>query len=159
MRLSMHSQIRGAIADGIAQSNESAAQYSYRRRLELDRVRSIAPRTLDNASDYIAELTDVAALLAIGVVIDRARPAGLDFEDPQPAPAAYGTMAWHEMQFSVLQEIERLPPAEKSVMQQHYLNGVEFKHIAAMLGVGKSRVSQLHRAALERLRARLQVSE
>lgn len=42
---------------------------------------------------------------------------------------------------------------------QHYFNGVEFKHIAELLGVSKGRVSQLHRAALEKVRARLRLSD
>jgi RNA polymerase sigma factor for flagellar operon FliA len=146
-------RIRGAISDGLAQSNEIAAQYSCRRRAEMERAGSVAPERVDSA-DSIAELTDMAALLAIGFIAESDR-----ISDTEAGLDAYGTLAWREMQLSILQEIDRLPQAEKSVVQQHYLNGVEFKHIAEILGFSKGRVSQLHRAAMERLRARLRYSE
>jgi RNA polymerase sigma factor FliA len=150
-------RIRGAISDGLMQSSEIAAQYSQRRRTEMERMKDLAPGAIHGATDFIAELSDMATLLAIGLIAEN---DGLSsFGSPSPQGDGYGTVAWREMQISVLNEIDRLPPQEKSVMQQHYFNGVEFKNIARLLGLSKGRVSQLHRSALERIRARLQVSD
>jgi RNA polymerase sigma factor FliA len=150
-------RIRGAISDGLAQSNESAAQYASRRQMELERTRSARPEKQDDAADCVAELADMATLLAIGFIVES---GGSDAgSDAHVGLDAYGTLAWRDIQLSILQEIDRLPEAEKSIMRHHYLNGVEFRHIADMLGISKSRVSQLHRAAIERVRARLRLSD
>jgi RNA polymerase sigma factor for flagellar operon FliA len=48
--------------------------------------------------------------------------------------------------------LERLPERERKVVQLYYRSGVAIRGIANELGVHQSRVSQLHRAALDRLR-------
>lgn len=145
-------RIRGAISDGLARSSESAAQYTQRRRLELERLRSINAEGSQAGLDPIVELSDIAIALAIGFIAEGAT------EQDHGSASSYGSLAWREMEIDVLREIELLPPNERSVLQQHYLKGVSFKHIAQMLGVSKGRVSQLHRAALTKLRARLRPS-
>ena len=146
-------RIRGAIADGIARSSELAAQYGHRRQIERERMTSVAPGGASSSSDFIMELTDMVSLLAIGLIAEAGRGADATL------PGAYDTVAWQEVQISVMQEMQRLPAIERSIIEQHYLKDVQFNHIARMLGVTKGRVSQLHRLALERMRAGLKVSE
>lgn len=150
-------RIRGAIADGIAKSSESSAQFSHRRRMEIERLRSLRDDAPSKPGDYIAELSDLAATLAIGIIAENARLSGAD-----PAAqglGAYESLSWRETQLSVLKEIELLPAAEKSIMQHHYFNGVSFAQIAQLMGLSKGRVSQLHRTALKRVRERLRYLE
>jgi RNA polymerase sigma factor for flagellar operon FliA len=147
-------RIRGAISDGIVKSSEAAAYFSHRRRIELERLRSLAPEN-ENASDPISELSALAAALAIGYIAENAKFIQIDDVDQHTPLNPYETLSWRELQLSVMREIERLPAAEKTVVQQHYLNDVPFAQIATLLGVSKGRISQLHRAALERVRDRL----
>lgn len=144
-------RIRGAITDGLAKSSESGAQYAHRRRVELERLRSLG--TAAPQADPIVDLSDLAIGLALGLVIESAR-----FSDLHAAPGelgAYESVSWRDLQVNLLKAIERLPEAEKSVMQQHYLNGVSFVQIARLLNVTKGRVSQIHSVALRRVRERL----
>lgn len=143
-------RIHGAIADGIAKSSEAGAQFAHRRRTAAERLSSL--RQDPTGSDHVAELAEIAAALAIGII---AESANVVEATPSSGLDAYETLAWREMQVSVLNAISRLPDAEKSVMQQHYLHGVSFVQIARLLGVSKSRVSQLHRSAVMRVREQL----
>jgi RNA polymerase sigma factor for flagellar operon FliA len=48
--------------------------------------------------------------------------------------------------------VERLPERERSIIQQHYFEGVQLRAIARYLGVSEPRISQLHARAVARLR-------
>lgn len=50
----------------------------------------------------------------------------------------------------------RLPPREQEVMVLHYTRDMKFKDVGLKIGVSESRVCQIHRHAVELLRARLQ---
>lgn len=56
---------------------------------------------------------------------------------------------------AVVSGIERLPEREKLVMGMYYEQEMNFKEIAAVLGVTESRICQLHSQAVSRLRMRL----
>jgi len=56
---------------------------------------------------------------------------------------------------AVVNGIERLPEREKLVMGMYYEQEMNFKEIAAVLGVTESRICQLHSQAVARLRTRL----
>ncbi|RZS78724.1 RNA polymerase sigma factor FliA [Pigmentiphaga kullae] len=56
---------------------------------------------------------------------------------------------------AVVNGIERLPEREKLVMGMYYEQDMNFKEIAAVLGVTESRICQLHTQAVSRLRTRL----
>jgi RNA polymerase sigma factor FliA len=144
-------RIRGSIADGVARSSESAAQYSARRRMESERLQSLLPSAPHGEANAIAELAELASALAIGIIAENAKLASQGSGELE----AYESVAWRDMQLRVLDEIERLNGTEKTVMQQHYLNDVPFTEIARLLSLSKGRIAQIHRAALARLRTRL----
>jgi RNA polymerase sigma factor for flagellar operon FliA len=51
--------------------------------------------------------------------------------------------------------VSRLPERERHIVQRHYFEGVQFKTIAAALGVSEPRVSQLHARAVSLLKGLL----
>lgn len=61
-----------------------------------------------------------------------------------------------EMKSLVANALEDLDEKEKQVVTLYYLQELTMKEVGAVLGIGESRVSQIHSAALIRLRARLQ---
>lgn len=150
-------RIRGAISDGAAKSSDSSAQYSYRRRLEAERIRSLQQG--QDSEDPVAHLSELSVALAIGFVAEAARAAQLEFMSEQADFGGYDSIAWNELRLSVLAEIERLPAAERSVMQTHYLEGVSFARIAELQRVTKGRISQIHQSACRRIRERLRRPE
>lgn len=62
----------------------------------------------------------------------------------------------HEMKELLSQALSELPPREKQVLALYYYEELTMKEVGAVLGVGESRVSQIHSLAVSRLRSRLQ---
>lgn len=60
-----------------------------------------------------------------------------------------------EMKSLVASALEDLDNKERQVVTLYYLEELTMKEVGAVLGVGESRVSQIHSVALVRLRARL----
>lgn len=56
---------------------------------------------------------------------------------------------------SLIQAVEELPEREKMLMGLYYEQELNFREIAAVLGVTESRVCQLHTQAVSRLKAKL----
>jgi RNA polymerase sigma factor for flagellar operon FliA len=52
--------------------------------------------------------------------------------------------------------MRQLPEPQRQVLEWHYLQGHPFDALAARVGLTKGRISQLHRAALDTLRRRLE---
>lgn len=146
-------RINGHIGSGLAQTSEAAAQYRYRQRAERDRLKSLY-NTAEAAADPIAALSSLSAAIAIGLMLEGDFSAEME-AIPDPAPSAYDSLAWNELQRHIHELIDALPDQEAYVVRQHYRNDVSFQQIAGLMGVSKGRVSQIHRAALLRLRGRL----
>lgn len=147
-------RIRGAISDGAARASEGAAQFNARKRTQQDRVSSLL--TGSQSEDALAALADLASALAIGLIADHAR---LSSDARGDVYDTYGSLAWRDMELRILAAIEDLRDAERTVMQQHYLNDVPFNEIARLMGLTKGRIAQIHRAAILRIRMKVRQSE
>jgi RNA polymerase sigma factor for flagellar operon FliA len=91
-------------------------------------------------------------VIALGLLLDERESGGID-AIPDPKPSAYESLAIEELRRRLNETVDTLPEREGYVIRQHYRHGVSFQQIATLLGVSKGRVSQIHRAALERLRS------
>lgn len=61
-----------------------------------------------------------------------------------------------EMKALLIAALAYLPEREKQVLTLYYYEELTMKEVGAVLGVGESRVSQIHSLAITRLRSRLQ---
>src|ERR1700740_1241777 len=61
-----------------------------------------------------------------------------------------------EMKQLLTRVISELPEKERQVLALYYYEKLTMKEVGAALGIGESRVSQIHTLAVIRLRARLQ---
>ncbi|MCJ2186980.1 sigma-70 family RNA polymerase sigma factor [Novosphingobium beihaiensis] len=147
-------RIIGNIRNGLARDSERNAQYRYRYRAERDRLRSLLPSGKADG-DALAALSDLAAGLALGLILDRSEISEDVASVPDEAPNAYESLSWNQLEGDLSAQIETLPAREAFVITQHYLGGVSFTQIAEVLGLSKGRISQLHSAALRRLEMRL----
>lgn len=147
-------RIRGNVADGLAKADERSAQFRFHQRAERDRLRSLQERTQAASDNPIGELGKLATLLAIGLMLED--PAIDPDSVPARDPGAYETLAWSEMQQRLADLLTLLDDREQFVIVQHYRNDVPFTQIAEILGLSKGRISQIHKAALLRLRAELE---
>lgn len=147
-------RIAGSIRDGLAQSSEIEAQWSYKRKQERDRVRSLKQPAPGERRDPIEALGEIASCLAVGLMLDGSRMlAGEGASDP--GPSAYESLEWRQTLTLLQREVELLPAAEATVIRQHYVQGLAFVQVASLMGLSRGRISQLHTSALKRLRKRL----
>lgn len=79
-------------------------------------------------------------------------------EDPGAVDPA-GTIEAQETKLLLARAIERLGEREKIVLVLYYYEGMTLAEIGRVLGVTESRISQMHSAAMVRLRTALQESE
>jgi RNA polymerase sigma factor for flagellar operon FliA len=149
-------RIRGSVLDGLSKMSEGREQIAFRGRMRRERARSLAAATPDNLTteEALTALVDAAVGLALGFMLEDsglyATEATADLR-----PSAYESLAWKEVVGRAVSAIDALPPRERTVVRGHYVDGLAFEQIAAVLGVSKGRVSQLHREALGRLRSRI----
>jgi RNA polymerase sigma factor for flagellar operon FliA len=60
-----------------------------------------------------------------------------------------------EMKELLAKAVEELPERERQLLALYYYEELTMKEAGAVLGIGEARVSQLHSAAIVRLRARM----
>lgn len=148
-------RIAGSIADGVARMTEVGAQIRHRHRIEQERLRSLAKtQTAGEPENAVAALSDLAMGLALGMMLESAALLGSE-DKADPGPSAYESLEWRETQARLAAEVGVLPEREATIIRQHYDIGLSFAQIADLLGLSRGRVSQLHRAALEKLRKKI----
>lgn len=149
-------RITGAILDGIAKMSERREQVSFRNRIRAERLRSLSAPSSPPVDAVAAmdALADLALGLALGFLMDEAGLVSQP-EAQDRRPNAYESLAWRELMMLLATAMESLPDREKLIVQRHYLDGISFDALATLLGLSKGRVSQLHRSAIERLKAQL----
>jgi RNA polymerase sigma factor for flagellar operon FliA len=164
-------RIRGAIYDGLRQLDWVPRSIRTRAK-EVERAMSGLEHRLGRAptDDELAKALrigkgDLANWLksisstTIGP-LDRAIAAGAepaDFDGPgSSSPSAQ--IEERELSEAMHAEIRKLPDREKLVLSLYYDEGLTLEEIGEVLGVTKSRVSQIHTKAVLHLRARLTAS-
>lgn len=101
---------------------------------------------------------DAGALKAGWAQVQDATPERVDIvECPQPSP--FEALASVELRQRLTELLGELTERERMVVSLYYFEEIAFKDIAAILGVTDSRVSQIHSAALARLRTVASPSE
>lgn len=148
-------RIAGSISDGVAQMTEIGAQIRHRHRVEQERFRSLASAgAQDVRDDPVSALSDLAIGLALGMMLEGTAFMGNE-NDADPAPNAYESLEWREMQARLASAVGDLPEREAMIIRQHYDVGLSFAQVADLLGLSRGRISQLHRAALDMLRKKI----
>lgn len=160
-------RVRGAMLDEVRNQNWAPRSY-FRKRREL----SQAIRAVENRVGRPSEAREVAEEL--GVTIEEYNKLladtstgplfSLDDDDENSSrkePVATTdvdprlNLESEEFQQSIAECITRLPEREATVLALYYQEELHLKEIGEVLGVTESRVCQIHRQALARLRAQL----
>lgn len=149
-------RIHGAIMSGVATLSEKQQQIMARRRVHTDRARSLlnsggdGPRTPAKI-EALQQLADVAIGLALGFMLEEGTACYRDNE-PASGNTPYEQVAFAQLSRRVMALVDQLPEAERRVIRSHYLQQQTFDDIALACGLTKGRISQIHHAALRRLR-------
>lgn len=166
-------RIRGAILDYLRQIDWASRDLRKRQR-QLERVKQELKKTLnrDPADTEICEAMGLnkkqwqclqVDLHHLNAAAAPVRPSE-DEERPLPDPPSHPSEAPDkileraELKTHLQSALRRLPPRQQQVMQLYYDGDYTMREIGGMLGVNESRVSQIHRAALERMQVALQES-
>ena len=114
---------------------------------------------MDAQGEPIDKLADVVIGLALGFMLEGTsmyvEPDGEQTGVHIPQRTAYDTLAWKELVEQLKQRILELPDRERSILQHHYLEGINFDDLSKLLRLSKGRISQIHHQALRRLKHRL----
>jgi RNA polymerase sigma factor for flagellar operon FliA len=151
-------RISGSVRDGIVHMSEMHEQKSWLHRARRERLKSLSDPAGEPRQPPIEALAEIALGLALGFMLEG---TGLFADDGAVAGAsaavatAYDSLAWKETLARLYAEVAALPERERTILHEHYLNGMNFDQLASLLEISKGRVSQLHRAALGMLRKRM----
>lgn len=141
-------RIKGAISTGLARSSEGAALYAHRRRVERERMAALREADEARPGDPLSTLTRFVTDLAVGFMLDEV--ASLDTE--AGTADVWQSVAWRDLLHSLKAAVGRLGEMEQAVIVRHYFQGDTFADVAVAMRLSRGRVSQIHKAALDRLR-------
>ena len=170
-------RMQGAILSGLERLTEKNQQIAVRREVQRDRVQAAKSAATEKLSKSQAQdddapgpangkkseqllfsyLAEVGIGLALGVMLE-----GTGMMEPDPVDGAAMAVS-AEVTYFQKSEIQRLQDSlrtlvaglneqERTVIRCHYLQDIPFDEIGHMLGVKRSRVSQIHQQALRNLR-------
>jgi RNA polymerase sigma factor for flagellar operon FliA len=165
-------RIRGAILDSLRELDWSPRELRRKGRLvdttysDLSGKLGRAPTENEIAHEMGINLQELQSLLAeldgleIGSLRVESRRDGkeedlTDFVPSKPEETPFFQCLRSEMKHLLEQAISELPEKEQRVLALYYYEELTMKEVGATLGIGESRVSQIHSLAMVRLRARL----
>ena len=148
-------RMRGAVLDGIECMTEKHQQIVARGRIRAQRLRDLcsdvpggSARLPSQVLAYVAEVGVGLALAWVlegtGMMDDGARAETIHF---------YRSVEIRQLRKRLLELVDALPAQERVVVRGHYLQGRPFEEIASLLDLTRGRISQIHRQAIDRLRA------
>ena len=166
-------RIRGAILDSLR-----ATDWSPRRLRKQARQIEEAFRHLSSELGRSPAEAEMAQRLSLGLLefqqllgelhgldLGTLQPTdGEEFEEPAdctyqpngPEENPFFQCLQSELKAFLAEAMKSLDEKERQVMALYYLEELTMKEVGSVLGIGESRVSQLHSLALVRMRARLQ---
>jgi RNA polymerase sigma factor for flagellar operon FliA len=165
-------RIRGAILDSLRELDWSPRELRRKSRvvesayLQLCGKLGRAPDENEIAHEMGIELRELQSLLAeldgleLGSLrIESPRDGGLedltDYVPSKPEETPFFQCLRSEMKHLLERAISELPEKEQRVLALYYYEELTMKEVGAALGIGESRVSQIHSLAMVRLRSRL----
>jgi RNA polymerase sigma factor for flagellar operon FliA len=165
-------RIRGAILDSLRALDWSPRELRRKGRLVEEACNQLAsrlgraPSESEIAREMNLDLRELQSLLAeldgleLGSLRVESPRDGRDEDLSESLPGApdenpFSACLRSETRQLLMAAIAELPEKERQVLSLYYYDELTMKEVGAVLGVGESRVSQIHSLAMVRLRARL----
>lgn len=147
-------RINGAMLTGIECSSEIQQQISARKRVLNQRVGSLMEQADGGPDTVFSRLAEIAIGLAVGFALE---DTGMHCnENGEYADNTYTGVQMKQLQVRVNQAVLALPPNQRHVVEQHYLQHRGFDEVAAGMSLSRGRIAQIHKQALGSLRTLLQ---
>ncbi|WP_457323215.1 sigma-70 family RNA polymerase sigma factor [Roseateles sp. P5_E11] len=145
-------RIEGAILNGLPSYSEFQRQFAARHDQARERAESLRQEDAEEDRSALERLSDLAIGLALGFALEG------EYEqvgEPGEPDNAYARIEFAQLSRQLAELVEQLPEVERRVIFRHYFQQQPFDEIAQGLALTKGRISQIHHAALRRLRERL----
>jgi len=141
-------RVRGAVFNGLrSYLSESSRRDSSNR--WHDRIESFdSPEFDDPLNQMIATVTG----LGLGFLLDSDASAELSHSNADASVAAEK----HQMDVVLEGSLASLPEKEQQVLTLHYYQHMPFVEIAALFGLSKGRISQIHKSAIEKIKRQIE---
>ena len=166
-------RIRGAILDSLRATDWSPRRLRKQARLIEETFRNLStelghsPSELEMAKRVGMELLEFQKLLGELHGLDLGtlqpdnseefdEPATFPYQPNGPEENPFFQCLQSELKSFLAEAMKSLEEKERQVKALYYLEELTMKEVGSVLGIGESRVSQLHSVALLRMRARLQ---
>jgi RNA polymerase sigma factor FliA len=166
-------RIRGAILDSLREMDWGPRELRRKARSveeaqrKLSLALSRAPTEVEIAAELNLELREFQQLLT---ELDGLEVGSLHLESPwdgkeedlcdylpnAPDDTPFFRCMRSEMKELLTRAVAELPEKQQQVLSLYYFEELTMKEVGAVLGIGESRVSQIHSLAVVRLRARLE---
>jgi RNA polymerase sigma factor for flagellar operon FliA len=139
-------RVRGSVFNGL---RSFLADYTRRESSVrmVDRYESLDAGGEDE--DLLGQIVSTVSGLGLGYLLDAASVHEALQVDMDPSDFAER----HQMDRLLADSLAELAGKERTVMELHYQQHLPFVEIAELLGLTKGRISQIHRSAIERIRA------
>jgi RNA polymerase sigma factor FliA len=166
-------RIRGAILDSLREMDWSPRALRRKsRQLEeshhrLRRVLERSPSEQELANDMQLSVEDLRALLCdlrglnLGSIQALEQEDGkgervLKYSPNSPDEDPYYLCLQSELRHFLAMAVDELPDRERKLLALYYKEDLTMKEVGVVLGIGEGRVSQIHSAAMARLRVTMQ---
>lgn len=145
-------RVRGAVFNGLRiYLSEASRREGQASRLN-DRMESF---NSSPSEDPLSQLISSVAGMGLGLLLDSG--ASIDFFGADSDASTL--VERHQMDVLLESALVQLPEREKLVLTLHYYQHMPFIDIAALLGVTKGRVSQIHKSGIQRSREMLHAKD
>jgi RNA polymerase sigma factor FliA len=160
-------RIRGAILDGLRRSDPASRDFRAKaRRIEaavsdLGNRLGRTPTTAEVAAETGIAMHQLSLLssnrVAMGTVHDRSENSGVSLSDPKADETSDTDvfLARKELRAALGTAMESLPCRDKKIVTLYHWRCATMREIGGLFNINESRVSQIHRRALERMAAAL----
>ena len=166
-----HFRVRGAMLDLLRSTDWSPRTLRRQARLIEQAVQVLASRGLQSPTDadiatelglplasYHQLLGELKGLEMGSLQVERHEESGDQEIEYVPGPASADPLfrcLEGEMRERMVEAIETLPEKERLVLNLYYYEELTMREVSQVMGVGQSRVSQMHSSAVLRLRSML----
>lgn len=165
-------RVRGAMLDSLREADWASRDLRRRHRRLEEVTRELAATAGEATEECIAEKMgmDITRwrqvaidLRMVGLLSGSARPPESENQETPEFPAN-GDLnpdvitVQNELRRLVDEAMKALPPRYQTVIRQYYARGRTMREIGSEMGINESRVSQIHRAALDKLNEHLQAA-
>jgi len=170
-------RMQGSILNGLVRLTEKNQQIAIQGELRRERVKAAKAAALENIDPALATqegaelpskatdpkqllfsfLAEVGMSLALGVMLEGTGMIDAESFDSDASEVSAEVSYFQKTEMQRLQQtlaglLKSLTEQERTVIRYHYLQDTPFDEIGKMLGVKRSRVSQIHQQALRSLR-------